>query len=146
MLHKHSKNILSNPIKVIYSIEYTEEKEISPDFENIKKVNKIESLEDLIYTMFMLREKEKNNIDIGYTITDINDNWIIEDYAVCCEGYTSTVKEKEQKIKLNKQAELITALSKENELMREFLVKYNALDRFNQEMKGGNPLVKKPIN
>ncbi|MFA7157529.1 MAG: hypothetical protein WC123_07595 [Bacilli bacterium] len=136
MPHINPKTIPNNPITITYSLEYTEEPELLQDFENIKKVSKIDDLEDLIYTMFLLRQREKHNINIGYTITDNNNNWLIEDYANCCEGYASTAKESEQEKKINKQAETITELYNELELMKEFLTKYNAMDRFNKEMKG----------
>lgn len=128
----------SQKLKVTYKAEYTEETELLPDFENLKTVKNITDLEDLINTMFLLRQRGKHNIDIGYTITDDNDNWLIEDYANCCEDYASTAKEKELETKISKQTDTITELYNELELMKSFLTKYNAMDRFNKEMKQHN--------
>jgi len=135
MLSKNPKTIPTNPITVTYSAEYTNELEINPDYENIKKISNIQDLDRLIFTMFELRKQNKNNISIGYTITDNNNNWLIEDYCNDTEDFTNTRKEDKQQKKIAEQAETITELYNELELMKSFLTKYNALDRYNKEMK-----------
>jgi len=126
----------NTPLTVTYKAEYTNELELLQDFENLKTVKDIRDLEDLINTMFLLRQRGKHNINIGYIIENNTGNWLVEDYANCCEDYASTAKEKELETKMNKQAETIIELHNELELMKEFLNKYNAMDRFKKEMKG----------
>lgn len=121
-----------------YFVEYTNEVERDQDFENIKQLPNVKTLEDAINRMLLLRKQEKYNIAIGYEITNINNphKLIISDDAWNLEDLRTTTQEDKMQEKINKQYNLITELGKELELYREFLKKYNALDRFNKEMKG----------
>jgi len=127
----------SKYLTLSYFVEYTNELERDQDFENIKKSLNIKNLEDAISRMFSLRKQNKHNIAIGYEISDNNTNkLIIADDAWELEYHTDTSKEDKLQTKISKQAETITELYNELELMKSFLNKYNAMDRFNKEMKG----------
>lgn len=124
-------------LTIKYFVEYTNEIERDPDFENIKQLPNIKDLEDAINRILSLRKQEKHNIAIGYEISDNNTNkLVISDDAWNLEYLRTTTQEDKMQEYINKQNNLITELGKELELYREFLNKYNALDRFNKEMKG----------
>ncbi|MFA7157527.1 MAG: hypothetical protein WC123_07585 [Bacilli bacterium] len=124
-------------LKIEYFVEYTNELERDQDFRNIKKLPRITDLETAISRMFLLRKQNKHNIAIGYEISDTNTNkLVIGDDAWELEYHTDTSKEDKLQTKISKQAETITELHNELELIKSFLIKYNALDRFNKEMKG----------
>ena len=131
MLTKNKKNLSKNPINITYTAEYTDELEVTPDYENIKKIP-ITDLDSLIFTMLELRKQQKNNISIGYTIADNKNNWLIEDYANNLEFLTDSKLSDKLETKVSKQSELIAELSKELELYQEFLEKYQAIDQFNK--------------
>ncbi|MDD2627824.1 MAG: hypothetical protein PHD20_02940 [Clostridia bacterium] len=137
MLNINNYKPITKNITIKYFVEYTNELERDPDFTNIHQLPRIKGLEDAIQRMFLLRKQNKHNIAIGYEITDNSDNKIIiADDIYNLECYTDTNEEDKLLDKISKQSELITELAKENELMKSFLLKYNALDRFNKEMKG----------
>ena len=120
-----------------YFVEYTNELERDQDFTNIKQLPKVKNLEDAINRMLSLRKQNKNNIAIGYEISDNNTNkLVIGDDAWNLEYLRTTSQEDKMQEHINKQNNIITELGKELELYQEFLTKYNAMDRFNQEMKG----------
>lgn len=120
-----------------YFVEYTNEPERDQDFTNIKQLPNVKTLEDAINRMLSLRKQEKHNIAIGYEISDNNTNkLVISDDAWNLEYLRTTTQEDKMQEYINKQNNLITELGKELELMKEFLIKYNAMDRFNKEMKG----------
>lgn len=120
-----------------YFVEYTNELERDQDFTNIKKSPNITDLETAISRMFSLRKQNKHNIAIGYEISDNNTNkLIIADDAWELEHHTDTSKEDKLQTKISKQTETITELYNELELMKSFLIKYNAFERYNKEMKG----------
>ena len=129
MLTKNKKNLSKNPINITYTAEYTDELEVTPDYENIKKIP-ITDLDSLIFTMLELRKQQKNNISIGYTIADNKNNWLIEDYANNLEFLTDSNQQDKLEMKVNNQSELITELSKEIELYQTFLEKYQAIEQF----------------
>ena len=120
-----------------YFVEYTNEPERDQDFTNIKQLPKVKNLEDAINRMLLLRKQNKHNIAIGYEISDNNTNkLVISDDAWNLEYLRTTTQEDKMQEHINKQNNLITELGKELELMKSFLVKYNAMDRYNKEMKG----------
>ena len=124
-------------LKIEYFVEYTNEIERDQDFENIKQLPNVKSLEDAIARMLSLRKQNKHNIAIGYEISDNSTNkLVISDDVWNLEDLRTTIQEDKMQEKINKQYNLITELGKELELYQEFLNKYNALDRFNKEMKG----------
>jgi hypothetical protein len=128
----NDKNLTIN-----YFVEYTNEPERDPDFENIKQLPKVKDLEDAINRMLSLRKQNKHNIAIGYEISDNSTNkLIISDDVWNMEYLKTTSQEDKMQQVINKQYNLITELSRELELHKEFLSKYNAMDRFNKEMKG----------
>jgi len=131
-------NNLPNNLNIKYFVEYTNELERDIDFQNIKQLPNITDLETAINRMFSLRKQNKNNIAIGYELSDNNTNkLILADDAWELEYLTDTNQEDKLKEKVRKQDETITILYNELELMKSFLTKYNALDRFNKEMKEG---------
>jgi len=120
-----------------YFVEYTNEPERDQDFTNIKQLPKVKNLEDAINRMLLLRKQNKHNIAIGYEISDNNTNkLVISDDAWNLEYLRTTTQEDKMQEHINKQNNLITELAQELELYKEFLNKYNAMDRFNKEMKG----------
>lgn len=120
-----------------YFVEYTNEPERDPDFGNIKQLPKVKDLEDAINRMLSLRKQNKHNIAIGYEISDNTTNkLVISDDVWDMEYLRTTTQEDKLQQEINRQAELITELAKELELYQQFLSKYNAMDRFNKEMKG----------
>ena len=120
-----------------YFVEYTNEPERDQDFTNIKQLPNVKDLEDALNRMLSLRKQNKNNIAIGYEISDNNTNkLVISDDAWNLEYLRTTTQEDKMQEHINKQNNLITELGKELELMKSFLVKYNAMDRYNKEMKG----------
>lgn len=124
-------------LNIKYFVEYTNEPERDQDFTNIHQLPKVKSLDDAIARMFSLRKQNKHNIAIGYEISDNNTNKvIIADDAWELEYLTDSTQEDELKKEINNQTETITELANELELMKSFLTKYNAMDRFNKEMKG----------
>ncbi|MCE5220111.1 MAG: hypothetical protein LLF98_02290 [Clostridium sp.] len=130
----NDKNLTIN-----YFVEYTNEVERDPDFENIKQLPKVKDLEDAINRMLSLRKQNKHNIAIGYEISDNSTNkLVVSDDVWNMEYLRTTTHEDELQKEINKQSNLITELSRELELHQEFLTKYNAMDRFNKEMKNHN--------
>lgn len=123
-------------LKIEYFVEYTNELERDNNFRNIKQSPNIKDLETAIARMFLLRKQDKHNIAIGYEISDNNTNkLVISDDAWNLEDLRATTHEDKLQQEINKQSELITELGKELELYQQFLTKYNAMDRFNKEMK-----------
>ena len=135
MLNINNSHPITKDLSINYFVEYTNELERDPDFTNIHKLPNITGLEDSIARMFALRKQNKHNIAIGYEITD-NNRIVIADDGWNLEDYTDTNKEDQLEKKISKQTETITELYNELELMKEFLTKYNAMDRYNKEMKG----------
>jgi hypothetical protein len=132
MINNDKKNL-----KIEYFVEYTNELERDPDFENIKQLPKVKDLEDAINHMLSLRKQGKHNIAIGYEIFDNSANkLVISDDVWNMEYLRTTTNEDKLQKEINKQNNLITELNRELELYQEFLTKYNAMDRFNKEMKG----------
>jgi hypothetical protein len=124
-------------LKIKYFVEYTNEVERDPDFENIKQLPKVKNLEDALNRMLSLRKQNKHNIAIGYEISDNSTNkLVISDDVWNLEYLRTTTNEDKMQEYINKQYNLITELAQELELYKEFLNKYNAMDRFNKEMKG----------
>lgn len=117
-------------LKITYFVEYTNELERDPDFENIKQLPNIENLEDAIFQMFALRKHNKYNIAIGYEITDNTNKLVIGDDAYNLEYLTDTNQEDKLEQKIIKQNNIITELSKEIELYQTFLEKYQAIEQF----------------
>ena len=115
-----------------YFVEYTNEEERDPDFENIKQLPKVENLEDAIFRMFSLRKQNKYNIAIGYEITDNTNKLVIGDDAYNLEFLTDSKLSDKLEQKVSKQNNIIIELSKEIELYQTFLEKYNAMDQFNK--------------
>ena len=117
-------------LKITYFVEYTNEPERDPDFENIKQLPKVENLEDAIFKMFALRKQNKYNISIGYEITDNTNKLVIGDDAYNLEFLTDTKLSDKLEQKIIKQNNIITELSKEIELYQTFLEKYQAIEQF----------------
>lgn len=137
MLNINNSHPITKDLSINYFVEYTNELERDQNFTNVKQLPRITGLEDAIVRMFSLRKQNKHNIAIGYEITDNNTNkLIIADDAWELEYHTDTNIEDKQKEKISKQAETITELYNELELMKSFLTKYNAMERYNKEMKG----------
>lgn len=126
----------TSSLNLKYFVEYTNEPDRKEDYSNIKQSPNITDLETAISRMFLLRKQNKHNIAIGYEITDNNTNkLIIEDNAWNLEDLRATTKEDKLQQEVNKQYNMITELRKEIELFKQFLNKYNAYDRFTEEMK-----------
>lgn len=117
-------------LKINYFVEYTNELERDPDFENIKQLPKVENLEDAIFKMFALRKQNKHNIAIGYEITDNTNKLVIGDDAYNLEFLTDTKLSDKLEQKIIKQNNIIAELSKEIELYQTFLEKYQAMAQF----------------
>jgi len=129
-IHPSKKETLT----IKYQAEYTEKDEdIKNDYSNIKKVDCLD-LNELIKIMFTLRQQNKFNIQIGYTLED-GKQWIAEDFTETLESYNDTRKEVEQNKIITKQREEITELKKEIELYQMFTKKYNAVKFFNEFKK-----------
>lgn len=132
MINNDKKNLTIN-----YFVEYTNEPERNPDFENVKQLPKVKDLEDAINRMLSLRKQDKHNIAIGFEISNNSTNkLVISDDAYNLEYLKTTSQEDKMQQVINNQYNLITELSRELDLYKEFLNKYNAMDRFNKEMKG----------
>jgi hypothetical protein len=120
--------------KINYVAEYTNELELDQDYENIKQV-KAKDLEELISVMFRLRKQDRHNISIGHTIEN-DENWFIEDYAYNLEFLTDSKLSDQLELKLYKQNETISEILKELGLYQDFLIKYKAMDKFQEFKKG----------
>jgi len=137
MLDINKHHPIAKAIKINYTVEYTNEVERDPDFENIHQLPNIIGLEDAIDRMYALRKQGRHNISIGYEVKDKEtDKLIFDDFAYDLEYYTDTNQEDKLQKELSKQAKTITELVKELELHQQFLDKYNAMDRFKKEIKG----------
>lgn len=122
---------ITEQIKLNYMVEYTDELERDPDFENIKQLPRITDLETAISRMFRLRKQGKHNISIGYEILDKNTNkLILDDFAYELEDYTDSTQEDKLKDKIHNQDQTITELAQEVDLLKAFLNKYNAMNKF----------------
>ena len=81
--------------------------------------------------MFRLRKQGKHNISIGYEILDHNTNkLILDDFAYELEDYTDSTQEDKLQNKIHNQDQLITELAQEVDLLKAFLNKYNAMNKF----------------
>lgn len=134
-LHIHPD--CTSKVKVIYNVEYTEQDEqIKDDYSNLKKIECID-LESSLDIMFKLRQRNKCNINL-YTLTEIDGQWITEDYCNDCEQFTDTNQSLELKKQNNTLLEAMEEMQKELDLYKSFLSKYNASKQFEQYKKEQN--------
>jgi len=125
----------SKKAKVTYTIEYTEKDEsIKDDYSNVKKVNCLD-LEEMLTSMFQLRQLNKFNIDL-YTMTELENKFIWEDSVGCCERYSGNEIEKKQQKSIGILEKTMEDQQKEIDLLKYFLTKYNSLDIFEKFKKG----------
>ena len=112
-------------VQIEYIIEYTEKDEaIKDDYSNVKKVNCLD-LEQMVKSMFELRQLNKFNINL-YTKTDVEGQWIAEDNANDCEIYSSSAMEKRKDKNISNLENTIEEQQKEIELYKSFLTRYNS--------------------
>ena len=141
-LHKPIPNTTIHPskkdiISIKYQIEYTEKDEyIKDDYSNLNQIKNILDLEELIKTMFILKQRGKYNINIGYSIED-NKQWIIEDFVSCTEDFKSNAKELKQSKQITEQQTEINELRQDLELYKSFIKKYKAEKQFNEFKEKG---------
>jgi len=121
-------------VQIEYTIEYTEKDEaIKDDYSNVKKVNCLD-LEQMVKSMFELRQLNKFNINL-YTKTEVEGQWITEDNANDCEIYASSATEKRKDKSISILEKTIKEQQKEIELYKSFLTKYNSSEIFEKFKK-----------
>ena len=115
----------TSKVQIEYIIEYTEKDEvIKDDYSNVKKVNCLD-LEQMVKSMFELRQLNKFNINL-YTKTEVEGQWITEDNANDCEIYSSSAMEKRKDKNISNLENTIEEQQKEIELYKSFLTRYNS--------------------
>ena len=125
-------------VSVIYTIEYTEKDEaINTNFDNLKSVT-CNDLESMVKYMFQLRQLNRFNINL-YTKTELNGQWITEDYANDCEIFSSSETEKKKEKSIRILEKTIEEQQKEIELYKTFLGQYNSTDAFEKWKKENKP-------
>ena len=126
-LHIHPN--YTEKIKTIYTVEYTEKDEpFKDDYSNAKKIETLD-LESSIDIMFKLRQRNKFNINV-YTLTEIDGQWITEDYCNDCEQFTDTQQSVDLKHKNNDLLKAMEEMQKELDLYKKFIAQYNATKEF----------------
>lgn len=116
-------------IVVKYTIEYMEKDEpIKDDYSNLKQFQ-LKDLEELMEQMFLLRQHEKYNINIGYNISN-SKGWLVEDYVNCTETFTANAIEAKQKKEIKNLEQTIESQENELKFYKVFLSQYNASDSF----------------
>lgn len=126
-IHPERKNI-----SVKYSVEYTEKDEdIKQDFSNIKKVECLD-LESMINLVFVLRQRNKYNINTYYIVEDQN-GWIAEDSAHDLERYSASETELKKTKQVETLQETLKVIQTKLDACQNFLKKYQAEKRFLEE-------------
>lgn len=121
-------------ITVKYIIEYTEKDEfINNQYTNLKQFQ-VKDLEEMLQQMFLLRQHDKHNINVGFNISDSKD-WIVEDYCNDTEFFTANSVEAKQKKEIKKLEQTVEAQENEIELFKAFLNQYNSLPMFEKWKK-----------
>jgi len=121
-------------LTVKYTIEYTEKDEpINNQYTNLKQFQ-VKDLEEMLQQMFLLRQCNKHNINVGYNISDSN-GWLVEDYCNDTEYFTANSVELKQKKEIKNLEQTIEAQETELELFKTFLNQYNSSTMFEKWKK-----------
>lgn len=119
-------------VTVKYSVEYTDNDEnIKPDFSNLKKVECLD-LESMLKLVFVLRQRDKYNINTYYIVED-QTSWLIEDSANDLERYSASETELKKTKQVETLQETLEAMQTKLEAYQSFLKKYQAEKRFQEE-------------
>ena len=124
-------------ITVKYTIEYTEKDEpINNDYTNLKQFQ-VKDIEEMLQQMFLLRQCDKHNINIGYNIED-SEGWLVEDYCNDTENFSANSVELKQKKSITILEQTIKDQQKELDNYNSFIKKYNATKQFEEYQKEQN--------